>query len=101
MADEKQDYSKLALEKIQQLLDDLGRARLYEFISFVQKPWRMFWLNFMIGVARGLGLTIGTAIVLSLFYQAVQRIMAMNIPFITERVAGWITQILSIVQKGS
>lgn len=100
MTEENQDYSKLALEKIEKLLDDLGRARLYEFVSFVQRPWRMFWMNFMIGVARGLGLTIGTAIVLSISYQILQHLMELNIPFITEWVADWITQIMSIIKKG-
>lgn len=45
---------------------DLRRAadNLEYFVSYVSSPWRIIWMNFTVGVFRGLGTVIGASIVI-------------------------------------
>ncbi|CCZ21775.1 putative uncharacterized protein [Acetobacter sp. CAG:977] len=88
------DYSKEIYEKLSKLCDDFNRARLLEYIDLVSSPKRLFWLNFMSGVAKGLGLTIGTAIILVILFKMTQHLVALNIPYITT----WIADAIDMVK---
>ncbi len=79
------------LEKVAQRLE---AARIAEYIELSQKPWRLFYLGFLYGVARGLGFTIGTAIVLALLYKLLVQIIALKIPYITEA----LTELVSFIK---
>ena len=74
------DYSKESFETVKRLYDEFSRARLLEYIELVNSPKKLFWLNFLSGLAKGLGLTIGTAIVLTLLFKLTPHIIALNIP---------------------
>ena len=41
-------------------------------------------MNLLSGMARGLGFTLGTAIVLTIVYKIVKYMIEMNIPYLTE-----------------
>lgn len=88
------EYSKEVYEKVSKLCDDFNRARLLEYIELVSSPKRLFWLNFMSGVAKGLGLTIGTAIILLILFKITQHLVALNIPYITT----WIADVIDMVK---
>jgi hypothetical protein len=51
------------MDKIAMFLEDI---RLADVIQNYTAPRKLLWINFLAGLARGLGLTIGTAIVLAL-----------------------------------
>ena len=55
-----------------------------DYIRLLRSPFKMFWLNIFIGVARGLGFTVGTAVVLAIVYKLLRNMIEMNIPYITE-----------------
>ena len=38
------------------------KTRLADFVLLMQNPWRLMWLNFMVGLARGVGMVIGGSI---------------------------------------
>ena len=97
MADE-DDYSKQSFEKIKQLYDEFHHARLLEYIELVNSPKKLFWLNFFSGLAKGLGLTIGTAIVLTLLFKAMQHLIALNIPYLTVWISDWIGQVSTLLK---
>ena len=97
--EEKPDFSKEAYEKIKQLYDEFNRAGLLEYIELVKSPKRLFWLNFFSGLAKGLGLTIGTAIVLTVLFKITQHIIALNIPYITVWISEWITEISDLLHS--
>lgn len=54
----------------------------------INNPRRLLWLNFIAGVARGLGLTVGTAIVLAFLFFVLQKIV--SLPIIGEYIANLI-----------
>ena len=41
---------------------------LLDVLMSINNPRRLLWLNFIAGVARGLGLTVGTAIILGILF---------------------------------
>ncbi|MBR4126438.1 MAG: hypothetical protein IKR09_02535 [Alphaproteobacteria bacterium] len=94
------DCSKETLEVVKKLFDEFNRAHLLEYIELVNSPKKLFWLNFLSGLAKGLGLTIGTAIVLTLLFKLTQHIIALNIPYITVWVSEWIGQVSDLLHAG-
>ncbi|USG67521.1 DUF5665 domain-containing protein [Brevibacillus ruminantium] len=84
------------LEKIDQLLSELQEARklnermdkiamfledirLADVIQNYTAPRKLLWINFLAGLARGLGLTIGTAIVLTLLGSVLSKFLSVPI----------------------
>lgn len=61
---------------------------LRDVLMSVNNPRRLLWLNFIAGVARGLGLTVGTAIVLAILFFVLQKIV--SLPIIGEYIANLI-----------
>ena len=89
------DYPKETHGKVSDLYDKFMQARLLEYIELVQSPGKLFWRNFLAGVGKGLGLTIGTAIILAFLFKVVQHMIELNIPYITE----WISELALMIKK--
>lgn len=77
------------LQEVRKLNDRLDKIALFleeiRFADMVQNytaPRRLFWTNFLAGLARGLGLTIGTAIVLTFFGTLLKQFL--SVPIIGE-----------------
>ena len=87
--DEKQAQAELLLQR-------LDNAGLTEYVKLSQKTGRILWLNFLSGMARGLGFSIGATLVLTVVYKILARIISMNIPYLTEL----LQQLLSIAKGG-
>lgn len=83
-------------EKMDQLIRRLDSSGIHEYLRLSQNTGKILWLNFISGIAKGLGFTVGTALVLAVVYKIVSRIISMNIPYITE----WL-QNLIIMVKGA
>lgn len=69
------------LDELAKRLENSGVA---EYVKLSLNTRRILWLNFLSGVARGLGFTIGTSIVLTIAYKIISHIISMNIPYITD-----------------
>lgn len=78
------------LDKLAQRLDNSGIA---DYVKLSQNTGKILWLNFLSGIARGLGFTVGTTLVLALAYQILSQIISMNIPYITEALSQFIGMI--------
>lgn len=81
----------------QSLVDSMERARLAEYAMYCERPLRLIGMNFLIGLARGLGATIGLGIVLSLLVFLAQELISANLPIISK----WMADIISMVQSYS
>ena len=75
--DQKQAQAELLLQR-------LDNAGLTEYVKLSQKTGKILWLNFLSGIARGLGFSIGATLVLAVVYKILARIISMNIPYLTE-----------------
>ena len=87
--DEKQAQAELLLQR-------LDNAGLTEYVKLSQKTGRILWLNFLSGMARGLGFSIGATLVLTVVYKILARVISMNIPYLTEL----LQQVMSIAKGG-
>ena len=83
-------------EKIDQLITRLDSSGIADYVKLSQRTGKILWLNFLSGIARGLGFTVGTAIVLAVVYKILSHIISMNIPYITE----WLQQLI-LMAKGT
>ena len=87
--EEKQAQAELLLQR----LDNAGLA---EYVKLSQKTGRILWLNFLSGMARGLGFSIGATLVLTVVYKILARVISMNIPYLTEL----LQQVMSMAKGG-
>ncbi|MEN6391713.1 MAG: DUF5665 domain-containing protein [Syntrophomonas sp.] len=84
---------------IQTRLDEIARGLektgIAEYMEMLQRPRRLLWLNFWIGLARGFGMAIGFTILAAVVLYLLRHIIALNIPLIGKFVA----DIVEIVQN--
>ncbi|WCK53687.1 DUF5665 domain-containing protein [Aneurinibacillus sp. Ricciae_BoGa-3] len=53
-------------ERLNWLSARTEKSRITDFIENYQNPKRVIWINILAGVSRGVGLTIGTALIIAL-----------------------------------
>ncbi|MFW6278727.1 MAG: DUF5665 domain-containing protein [Bacillota bacterium] len=85
--------------KILKKLDELGERiqgmTIAEYIEMIRSPKRMMFVNFLAGMARGLGFVIGATLLGSIFLFLLYQLANLNLPVIGEFVA----RIVTIVQE--
>jgi hypothetical protein len=67
---------------------------LAEYTALLQNPWRLLWINFLAGSARGLGLGIGFAILSAFVLYIMRELMLANLPWI----GGFIATIVRLTE---
>ena len=91
--DEKKVINELSA-RVEKLSENLQKFNLAEHTELIRSPKRMMWINFISGLARGLGIAVGAtilgAIVLAIFFYLAE----LNIPLI----GFFIAKIVKIVQ---
>ena len=85
------------LKRLERITEELTRTmektRIAEYVQYLEHPGRLLWTNFLIGLARGLGSTIGLAVVLGIFVYFVQKLVMLNLPVISDFIADFIIMI--------
>ena len=89
------EFSQLKrLEYItEKLTRTMEKTRIAEYVDYLERPVRLLWINFLIGIARGLGGTIGLAIVIGLLAVILQNLLLLNLPIISDSVADFIRMV--------
>ncbi|MFZ5974554.1 MAG: DUF5665 domain-containing protein [Bacillota bacterium] len=80
--------------RLKRLERALIRMRLEELLPTLANPKRLIWTNFLGGVARGLGIAVGFAVLGALLILLLKNLAANNIPVIGD----FIAQIIRIVE---
>ncbi len=81
--------------RVQELCLSLERLQLTEYMRYLNDRWRLIWVNFLSGVARGFGMAVGFTILGAIMIALLQRITVENMPIIGRYVA----DIVRIVQE--
>lgn len=90
----KTDESLSSLAEItEQLTRTMEKTRIAEYVDYLEHPGRLLWTNFLIGLARGLGGTVGLAIVLGILVFVIQNLIMLNLPVISDFIADFIRMI--------
>lgn len=81
-------------EKIRAIAMTLERAKLAEYVQLMNNPWRLLWLNFIAGLARGVGIAIGGSLLVGVLLYLLSQIAILNLPLISDIIA----EIVKLVQ---
>jgi len=83
------------LEKLSEVSQGMERFNLAEYLTLLNSPRRFLTINFLAGLARGLGFTLGATILGALILYLLQRMVVLNLPVIGD----FIAELVKIVQQ--
>lgn len=94
-----QDTQKLAeisqdIKKVSKLLLSTGFG---EFIKYLKSPWKIFWMNFLGGIFRGLGIIVGMTVVFALILWILSKFV--DYPLIGEYVQEIQSQLINYTEQ--
>lgn len=85
----------LLCEKVEQLVLGMEKMQFSEYLEMLRKPQRLLFVNFLVGVVRGLGMAVGFTLLGALVLYTLQRIVVLNLPGISS----FIAQIVEMVRQ--
>lgn len=90
---DKETESKI-LKKLDKLNEKIQGITLAEYTEMLKSPKRMIWVNFLAGLARGLGIAVGATVLGALFLIILFKVGQLNLPVIGQ----FIARIIKIVE---
>ncbi|MEW6623168.1 MAG: DUF5665 domain-containing protein [Bacillota bacterium] len=79
--------NKTLEEKLTSLAHALEKAQIQEYVSLLEKPAKLLYLNLLTGIARGLGMAIGFTILGALVVYFLQKLVVLNLPLVGDFIA--------------
>jgi len=73
--------------RIAKLTFAIEKMNLAEYTALLENPWRLMWVNFIAGSARGLGIAFGFAVLSAGLLFILQGLMLANLPYIGDFIA--------------
>lgn len=92
---EEREYLERLNNKIDEMSMNMEKLGIAEYVSMIENPRRLFWVNFWQGIARGFGMAIGFTILAGVVIYILQKIVVLNTPVI----GNFIAEIVNIVQN--
>ncbi len=92
---DEREYLETLGNKIDEMARSMEKLGIAEYVTMIENPRRLFWVNFWQGVARGFGMAIGFTILAGLVIYLLQKIVVLNMPLI----GSFIAEIVNIVQN--
>ena len=83
--------------QIEAMLDRFEELRIPEYVSYLNSSRKLFFINFISGIFRGIGYAFGAVVVFALCLYMLQQLAVSNVPIIGK----YIAQIVSIVENNS
>ncbi len=81
-------------KKIDDIALNLEKSKIGEYVDLINNRKKLLYLNFIQGLARGVGMAVGFTILGALVVYFLQRLIKLNIPLI----GSFIAEIVNIVQ---
>ncbi|MFZ5943862.1 MAG: DUF5665 domain-containing protein [Bacillota bacterium] len=82
---------------VEKLSMDMEKMKLAEYVELLHNPKRLLWINFIAGVARGLGTAIGFSILFAIMLYFLQKLVMLKLPVIGD----FIADIVRMVQNNA
>nr|WP_246451982.1 DUF5665 domain-containing protein [Alkalicella caledoniensis] len=79
----------------------MERMQLAEYMNMLNDPKRYLMVNFLGGVARGLGMAVGFTLLGALVIYFLQRVVLLNLPVIGDFIADIVRLVQNQTQGGS
>jgi|SRR3989339_536969 len=94
---EEKEYIEKKLEQSATQIKNMVSSEFRDILDFVKKPWKLIWVNFLIGIARGVGLVIGMtifgAVIVALIFFVLHKMMDLPV------IGSYIAQIIAEVKR--
>ncbi|MDI3528311.1 MAG: hypothetical protein PWQ23_130 [Thermoanaerobacter sp.] len=89
--DEYKNNNDIMLTAIKKQLDQMSemieKMKIADYVELMQSPYRLLWLNFIGGVARGFGIAVGFTILGAIILYILQKLVVLNLPVIGSIIA--------------
>lgn len=82
-------------KEMAKIADRLENLKLAEYIELLNSPKKFFWINFLAGIARGVGFALGMTVLAGIILYFLQQLVLLNLPVIGD----FIAEIVKIVQE--
>lgn len=93
------DRTEKEIVNLDRMLARLDSSGVAQYVQLMQNTPKVLWLNFLSGIAKGLGFTVGTAIVLAVAYKIIRHLITMNIPYLTDMLQDLVEIIQSVAAR--
>ncbi|MEN6413645.1 MAG: DUF5665 domain-containing protein [Veillonellales bacterium] len=91
---EKEAKTDIINSQLERLLQHLESLRIAQYIELLERPLRLIMVNFVAGLARGLGIAIGATLIFAVMIEFLRRLVLLHIPGI----GNFIAEIIHIVE---
>lgn len=81
-------------DQIERLAAHMERTQFAEYVQLLNRPKRLLMLNFVSGIARGVGAGLGFTVILAVLLVILQELAILNLPLIGK----YIAEIVQIVR---
>ena len=79
---------------LEKLVSHLESLRIAEYMELLERPFKLILINFIAGLARGLGIAIGATVIFAILLNFLHQLILLNLPGI----GGFIADIINIVE---
>jgi hypothetical protein len=83
-ASEHAEQLRSITREVDRIAKIVERMNLGDYVGLLQRPGRLLWLNFVAGLARGLGTILGATLLVSLIIAVAHRIIETNLPGVSQ-----------------
>jgi len=80
--------------QLEKLLQHLESLRIAEYMDLLERPAKLILINFIAGMARGLGIAIGATVIFAVLLSFLHQLILLNLPGI----GGFIAELVHIVE---
>lgn len=94
MENEQKNLIESLRDKITFLSISIEKMKLAEYVRLLENPWRLIYINFLAGIARGVGMAIGFTVLGAVVLYILKELVLLNLPWI----GGFIAEIVRMVQ---
>lgn len=85
--DSQEQLLKRLERQVEELSANLERTRLAEYVQMLDNPRRLLYVNFLVGISRGLGAALGATILAAVLLYFLQKVVMLNLPLIGDFIA--------------
>ena len=78
--EDREEQVRAVVREVDRIAKIVERMNLGDYVGLLQKPGRLLWINFLAGLARGLGTILGATVLVSLIVAVAQWIIASHLP---------------------
>ncbi|MEC9487976.1 MAG: DUF5665 domain-containing protein [Halanaerobium sp.] len=88
------EYLRGIEDKVDKIAEGMNKFGIAEYIELLRQPRKMIFLNFIYGMARGLGIAVGATVLGAVLLAILFKMGELNLPIIGQ----FIARIVRIVQ---